>query len=107
MTSTMSPAGLRPQDGILGRGGRSGASHFGAGLGKGEMSGWKINTSLSGFFFSFESKNISWFFMIRNMLGVFFGQQPVKYHFPVKGMQGPFARRAKAFQKNKIKTPSF
>lgn len=70
------------------------------------MSGWKINISPSwAFFFSFESKNISWFFVIRNMLGVFFGQQPVKYHFPVKGMQGPFARRAKAFLKNKIKPP--
>lgn len=59
------------------------------------------------FFFSFESKNISWFFVIRNMLGVFFGQQPVKYRFPTKGMQGPFARRAKAFLKNKIKPPVF
>lgn len=80
---------------------------FRAGLGKGEMSGWKINISPSWafFFFSFESKNISWFFVIRNMLGVFFGQQPVKYRFPVKGMQGPFARRAKAFLKNKIKPP--
>lgn len=78
--------------------------------GKGKRLGGKstfLALFLSLFFFSYESKNISWFFVIRNMLGVFFGQQPVKYRFPTKGMQGPFARRAKDLLKNKIKIPVF
>lgn len=80
---------------------------FRAGLGKGEVSEWKINISLSWtfFFFSFESKNISWFFVIRNMLGVFLDNSRSNTIFSMKGMQGPFARRVKALLKNKIKPP--
>lgn len=66
--------GLYPKNDILGCGGAVVPLFFRTGLGKGEMSGWKINISLSWaffFFLSFESKNISWFFVIRNMLGVF------------------------------------
>lgn len=55
------------------------------------------------FFPPFGSRNIPGSFVIRNTLGVFFGQEPVKYHFPAKRMQGPFARRAKDFSKNKTK----
>lgn len=70
MTSTLR---LYPQNDILGVEGAVVPLFFRAGLEKGEMSGWKINISLVWvfFFFSFESKNISWFFVIRNMLGVF------------------------------------
>lgn len=76
--------------------------------GKGKCLGGK-STLLSHelfFFFFFESKNISWFLVIRNMLGVFWttaGQIP----FPCEGNAGALCKESESFLKRQIKNPSF